>query len=126
MESMAHLNKNSAELMLKYNVHGATDVTGFGLMGHAKNLAEAQQDEVDLIIHSLPVIDKMHLKFDNMPNFRVTEGFSAETSGGILCMVDKQNAGDFVAEHMERFGQETWIVGEVTKGNRMAQIRNDH
>jgi selenide,water dikinase len=67
----------------------------------------------------------MHLQFENMPNFRVMEGFSAETSGGILCMVDKENTADFMAEHMERFGQETWIVGEVTKGSRMAQIRND-
>jgi len=53
------------------------------------------------------------------------EGFSAETSGGILCMVAKENTADFMAEHMDRFGQETWIVGEVTKGTRMAQIRND-
>ena len=41
MESMAHLNKNTATLMKKYGCHGATDITGFGLMGHAQNLAIA-------------------------------------------------------------------------------------
>ncbi len=41
MESMAVLNRNAASLMQKYKSHGATDVTGFGIMGHAENLAAA-------------------------------------------------------------------------------------
>jgi selenide,water dikinase len=35
MESMAHLNMNTARLMMKYKSNGATDITGFGLLGHA-------------------------------------------------------------------------------------------
>jgi selenide,water dikinase len=35
MESMAHLNRNTAKLMKKYKSNGGTDITGFGLMGHA-------------------------------------------------------------------------------------------
>jgi selenide,water dikinase len=38
MESMAHLNKNSATAMMRHQAHGATDITGFGLLGHAQNL----------------------------------------------------------------------------------------
>jgi selenide, water dikinase len=38
MESMAHLNRNAAKLMNKYKSHGATDITGFGILGHAQNL----------------------------------------------------------------------------------------
>ena len=41
MESMATLNRNAARLMRKYASHGATDVTGFGILGHAENLAAA-------------------------------------------------------------------------------------
>jgi len=41
MESMATLNKAAAELMHKYRSHGATDITGFGLLGHTQNLAAA-------------------------------------------------------------------------------------
>lgn len=35
MESMATLNRNSSLLLKKYDSHGATDVTGFGILGHA-------------------------------------------------------------------------------------------
>jgi selenide,water dikinase len=37
---MATLNKTSAGLMIKHGAHGATDVTGFGILGHANNLAD--------------------------------------------------------------------------------------
>ena len=39
IESMAMLNSTGATLMQKYASHGATDVTGFGILGHATNLA---------------------------------------------------------------------------------------
>ena len=45
--------------MHKYNAHGATDVTGFGLLGHAQNLARVQKNEVGFVIHNLPIIAKM-------------------------------------------------------------------
>ena len=45
--------------MHKYNAHGATDVTGFGLLGHAQNLARNQKNEVSFVIHNLPIIAKM-------------------------------------------------------------------
>jgi selenide,water dikinase len=57
MESMATLNKNAAELMLKYKSRGGTDITGFGLLGHTQNLASAQINDVDLVIENIPIID---------------------------------------------------------------------
>lgn len=59
MESMGTLNRNSAKLMQKYASRGATDVTGFGLKGHAENLAAAQVNSVDLVIDRLPMISGM-------------------------------------------------------------------
>ena len=56
---MARLNRIGARLMHKYNAHGATDVTGFGLLGHAQALARNQKNEVSFVIHNLPVIAKM-------------------------------------------------------------------
>jgi selenide,water dikinase len=70
MESMSHLNKNTAKLMKKYNCHGATDITGFGLLGHAQNLANVQREELDIVIHSLPIIDKMDVINKNILNFK--------------------------------------------------------
>ena len=38
VESMSVLNKNAAKLMKEYECHGSTDITGFGIKGHALNL----------------------------------------------------------------------------------------
>ncbi|MDP2436483.1 MAG: selenide, water dikinase SelD, partial [archaeon] len=55
-ESMARLNRNAAVLMHKYSAHGATDVTGFGIKGHATNLCKNQLADVDFVIDAFPVI----------------------------------------------------------------------
>ena len=39
--------------------HAATDVTGFGILGHAQNLVECQEDELDFVIDKLPILDKI-------------------------------------------------------------------
>jgi len=68
--------------MHKFNAHGATDVTGFGLLGHAKNLASTQKNEVSFVIHNLPVIAKMAAISKACGNmFGLLQGQSAETSG---------------------------------------------
>ena len=68
--------------MHKYNAHGATDVTGFGLLGHANNLARIQKNEVGFVIHNLPVIAKMAAVSKACGNmFGLLQGHSAETSG---------------------------------------------
>lgn len=70
MYSMARLNQNAARLMHKYGkvllfiyllmyliitgCHGATDVTGFGILGHLRNLAGNQKQDVSFCLHSLP------------------------------------------------------------------------
>ena len=68
--------------MHKYNAHGATDITGFGLLGHAKNLAKIQKNEVSFVIHNLPIIAKMASISKACGNmFGLLHGHSAETSG---------------------------------------------
>ena len=72
----------AARLMHKYNAHGATDVTGFGLLGHATNLARVQKNEVGFVIHNLPIIAKMAAVSKACGNmFGLLQGHSAETSG---------------------------------------------
>ena len=67
----------------------------------------------------------MDLHIEGMPNFAVKKGYSAETSGGILCMLDKDKVSDFRKESLNDYGQETWEVGQVVKGSRKAEIRED-
>jgi len=51
---MSRLNRNGAILMLKYGATSSTDVTGFGLIGHATNLAEVQKEKVDYVFDTIP------------------------------------------------------------------------
>lgn len=68
--------------MHKFQAHAATDVTGFGLLGHANNLAEQQRNEVAFVIHNLPIIAKMAAISKACGNlFNLVQGTSAETSG---------------------------------------------
>lgn len=69
--------------MHKFQAHAATDVTGFGLLGHANNLALQQRNEVSFVIHNLPIIAKMAAISKACGNlFNLLQGTSAETSGG--------------------------------------------
>ena len=68
--------------MHKHGAHGATDVTGFGILGHAVNLASAQKNAVDFVIHQLPIIRNMAAVAEaGGINFGLLQGRSAETSG---------------------------------------------
>ena len=73
---------SAAGLMHKFQAHAGTDVTGFGLLGHANNLAAQQRNEVSFVIHNLPIIAKMASISKACGNmFNLFQGTSAETSG---------------------------------------------
>ena len=122
---MTSLNKTAAELMVKYKVHGGTDVTGFGILGHTKNLAEAQERPVDLVINTLPIIHRMLDIHDKVVNYKLTEGYAAETSGGILMIVPSDKVDQLLREFKEKENKEAWIIGEVVRGNKKAYIAKD-
>ena len=142
MDSMARLNRIGARLMHKYNAHGATDVTGFGLLGHAQALARNQKNEVSFVIHNLPVIAKMAAVAKACGNmFQLLQGHSAETSGGLLICLPREQAAAyckvwpnitqiqfetyfvFLLQDIEKQeGYQAWIIGIVEKGQRTARI----
>ncbi|OQR68783.1 selenide [Tropilaelaps mercedesae] len=124
LDSMAHLNKTASSLMLKYECHGCTDVTGFGILGHANNLARVQKKTVELRIHTLPVIRDVPAIVERSGRFRtLLQGTSAETSGGLLMMLNPAKAVQLMEELKQLDGRESWIVGEVVAaGERKAVI----
>lgn len=122
VKSMIRLNRVGAQLMHKYDSHAATDVTGFGILGHAENLASNQVSEVDFIIHTLPVIKYMYQLNQTCHDFKLLSGYSAETSGGLLICMEKANAEKFIQEIEEIEGEKAWIVGEVVAGTRKASV----
>lgn len=135
---MSRLNRNAAKLMhkfvatvsifdsIRYKAHACTDVTGFGILGHATNLVQNQLASVDFEITHLPIINKMtevtsmqdfssnNVKVaEKLPYFRLVEGYSAETSGGLLVALPAEAAEHFIAELQELDGHPAWIVGRV-------------
>ncbi|OAF71774.1 hypothetical protein A3Q56_00455 [Intoshia linei] len=122
-DMMARLNRPAARLMHKYNAHGATDVTGFGILGHANNLANIQANPVSFVIHNLPIINKMSVVSKACGNaFGLLTGTSSETSGGLLIIMQREQATLFCKEFEKIEGCPAWIVGVVEKGDRTARI----
>lgn len=94
--------------MLIVACHGATDVTGFGILGHLRNLAGNQKQDVSFCLHSLPgmtvqvggiqsmyaalfavlggmfAVAEAAAEGEGGINFKLKEGFSAETSGLLM------------------------------------------
>jgi len=123
MHSMARLNSMAAKMMHKYNAHGASDVSGYGLLGHAQNLARIQKNEVAFVIHNLPIIAKMAAISKACGNmFGLLQGTSAETSGGLLICLPREQAAAFCKDIEKTENCQAWIIGIVEKGNRTARI----
>jgi len=123
MYSMARLNRIGALLMHKYNAHGATDVGGYGILGHANSLAAIQKNEVGFVIHNLPIIAKMAAISKACGNmFGLLQGHSAETSGGLLIALPREQAAAYCKDIEKQEGYQAWIIGIVEKGLRTARI----
>ena len=101
--------------MVKYGASAGTDVTGFGILGHAQNLADNQVAEVGIALHTLPCIAGTPAVNNEVFNFRLLTGYSAETSGGLMICLPEENAEAFCKEVEELDGQPAWIIGRVVE-----------
>jgi len=134
--SMVLLNKTASEAMLEVGVSACTDITGFGLMGHAYELAEASKVTLSFYAGRIPVFDgcERYVKMGLMPgvsklskkylknairiNPKVREElvdvlFDAQTSGGLLISVPKGKAEILCTKLKERGALTFDVVGEV-------------
>jgi selenide,water dikinase len=117
VESMLTLNRDACENMLHFAVHGCTDVTGFGLLGHAREMAlgskvsiEIEVDEVPLLPGALECAEKGALP-GGLKNNRefvmacVTANreiapeleallYDPQTSGGLLITLPEEDAAE--------------------------------
>ena len=136
IKCMTTLNKKAAELMTEVEVHACTDITGFGLLGHACEMVEGQ--DVGMVIYSsavpiLPGTEKL-AQMGLIPggtirnrDFRISMIdratqisdehllilFDAQTSGGLLISMPEQDAQSLLKRlHQEGVGAAA-IVGEV-------------
>jgi selenide,water dikinase len=143
--SMIQLNDAGQEAMLEVGVHSATDVTGFGLAGHAFEMAEGSNVTIVLELSRLPLIPgaeklahkpyltrasatnaayvEAGLRVEGKPDpVRVEFFYDAQTSGGLLISVPADRA-DALVENMRRRGAASaCVIGEVTARGDVALI----
>ena len=136
VRQMAALNKRASEIMLEFGAHAATDVSGFGLLGHASEMADGSgyalaidSDKVPYIkgvdrLVSLGLIPAaMYANRDfrldsvevnaGVPDWMVNVLFDPQTSGGLLIAIAEDKAEAMLGE-MKRAGyKEAAIIGEV-------------
>ena len=125
--SMSRLNRNAGSIMVRHNARAGTDVTGFGVLGHAQNLMDNQREMVGMEIHSLPCIAKTaRVDGSGVFDFRLTRGYSAETSGGLMICMSEDDAVSYCEELEALDGAPSWIIGRVVADpERKARMTED-
>ncbi len=106
---MTQSNLEVAQAMRTVGVHAATDVTGFGITGHAGNVAALSG--VDVVIDSLPVIGGT-VELARFFGHKLSEGLGAETAGGMLVFLESEKADDF-HQLLDRKRLPCWTIGTV-------------
>jgi len=112
IDGMISSNKPVAEAMQRVPVHAATDVTGFGLKGHAENMAVL--GKVDIVINKLAVIRGTPVLAE-LFGYPLLTGEAKETAGGMLIAVAKEDADD-LSDELEKRKVRHFEVGHVTEG----------
>jgi selenide,water dikinase len=135
---MKLLNKSGAEIMKNYNIKGGTDITGFGLAGHALKMAKASNVSIHLNISKVPLIGNVYSLIDDgcIPgaSFRNLEyveeflgvspeldynhkmiAFDAQTSGGLLMCVPSGKAEKILADLHSTGLTSSALIGHITE-----------
>lgn len=136
---MTRLNRDAAALGVEFGARGATDITGFSLLGHAWEMASASGVGLRFEWSKIPLTSGA-LRYaedfifpggasDNRIYFRKNVRFVREveeheelllfdpqTSGGLLLAVSPDNV-DAMLRRAAEIDQPLWVIGEVTPGN---------
>lgn len=118
---MTTSNRDAAIAMLETGVNAATDITGFGLLGHASNMAE--QSNVSIRINTLPVI-RGTPQVANAFGYPLLQGKASETAGGLLISLPKERVDQLQRALKER-GIVGYVIGDVQKGHHKAFLDED-
>lgn len=145
IRTMKQLNAGGAALMQKYGVRGATDVTGFGLAGHALKMARASGVTIRIEMNRVPLLDGVYSLADlgcipgaAFRNLDYTEGGScfadgldynlrmiahdAQTSGGLLMAVSPDKSPELLKELHQSGHPEATVIGRAVARETAALI----
>jgi selenide, water dikinase len=139
VDCMVTLNRGAAEAMIRVGVSAATDVTGFGLPGHLRNMLRASGTAAEIdagLIPLLPGVDELaaagciaggtRRNLDDLAgDIRWDESLTelqrlllcdAQTSGGLLIAVPAARAESLIAELTAELTPIASVIGRVVEG----------
>ena len=142
---MTRLNKTAGQLALEFNLRGGTDVTGFSLLGHGWEMANAAKVSLELEYHKIPFVScaRKYAEmgafagglFDNQAYFRSHVQFNGaldeasqkllfdpQTSGGLLLGVPQEKLEAFMKRAKE-LEQPAWNIGKVKEGQGIQVVK---
>jgi selenide,water dikinase len=137
--TMSMLNRSACDAMLDVGAHAATDVTGFGLLGHLRNVVVASKVSATVFSEAVPVIDAArgyvakgivpggthanrrflasHVDYDDdVSEHEQLLLADAQTSGGLLLAVEPAHVDALVAALVSRGTMAAAIIGEIGDG----------
>lgn len=138
VEWMTRLNRTASELAVEFGLRGGTDITGFSLLGHALEMAEASGAAIQFEYARIPFLSCARKyaemgafpggAFDNKAYFQsrvrmarpLEEAeemllYDPQTSGGLLLGVPQEKLDGFL-KRAAQAGQPVWAIGEVKSG----------
>ena len=146
ISSMSELNKNAAEVMRGYPVSSCTDVTGFGLLGHLKEMVKGSGFAAEIVSASVPVLTETwesaaagaipggtinNLQFvaditqfgAGIPEILKLILSDAQTSGGLLISLPGTVAGSFLADLKQIGCAHAAIIGSITENKPFIVVK---
>jgi len=138
INGMLRLNRDAADAMATVDVHAATDITGFGLLGHLHYLARGSRVAARVEAAAVPLLEGAEILADAgevpggtrsnerflasrvrwpaaLPAARQTLLCDAQTSGGLLIATPGKDA-DRLLEALRGRGVPGFVVGELVEG----------
>jgi selenide, water dikinase len=144
VRSMTTLNDGAARAALKVGVSAATDITGFGLIGHVTGMLEASKVAAEIAFDTLPILPHARnlasrgvipggtqrnleaaTNVDWAPELGTADRYlcvDAQTSGGLLLAVPAENQAALVTALQEERTPAAAVIGRVIAG-KPGQIR---
>jgi selenide,water dikinase len=139
---MKRLNKSASQLAVEFELRGGTDITGFSLLGHGMEMANASGVALRFDFEKIPFTRGARKyatqgifpggAFDNKKHFESSIRFAdaidepdqmllfdPQTSGGLLLGVPRERLETFMTQAQE-MGQAAWVVGSVEMGTGIA------
>ena len=142
---MKRLNRAAGQLASEFGLRCGTDVTGYSLLGHASELAQASGVRLRFVFSRMPILEGARGyarqwifpggASDNRlfygPRVALAESieeyesmllFDPQTSGGLLLAVSEERLAEFLVR-AQQLNQPAWVVGEVLPGEGIEVVK---